>query len=139
MLEDIITLIDSDRMGAAQQFPADITFAIQGISIALIIMMLLALWGYRGISLLTQPLTDLTNAVIAIGGDHYRSELLEKVSRLRNPAGRFARALEAFAQAIEQRDGSLKQEISNLRERLYESRRSRLKISSSKTRGEKPS
>jgi methyl-accepting chemotaxis protein len=129
MLKDIITLVNAERMDAAQTFPSDIVFAIQGTSIALIAILLLALWGYRGIALLAQPLINLTNAVIATGGDQYRPELTGAERKLRNPAGRMARSLDAFAKATQQRDAAQKQEINDLREKLYESRRSRLKIS----------
>lgn len=129
ILRSIINTVDSERMTAAQEFPSDITIAIQGISIALITILLLALWGYRGIALLAQPVINLTNAVIATGGDKYRSELTDTERKLRNPAGQMARALDSFAKTIEKRDAAQKQEINDLREELYESRRSRLKIS----------
>lgn len=120
--------MNADLNDAAQTLPEDISFAIRGISIAVIGMMILVLLGYRAISRLTQPLLDLTNAVTATGGDHYNKELLESCLRLGSPPGRFARLLDAFAQAIEQRDAGLKGEIVKLREQLYESRRRRLKI-----------
>lgn len=129
MLDALIASFDADRLEAAQVFPEDVSFAILGVSIGLVAMLILALWGYRAIARLTQPVVDLTNAVIAIGGDQYRPELLGKTLKQGGPPGRFARALDAFAQAIERRDASLKQEIERLREQLYESRRRRLKIS----------
>ncbi len=129
MLGELIAFLDADRLAAARVFPEYASFAILGASIALVATLLLALWGYRAIALLTQPVVDLTNAVIAIGGDQYRPELLGKMLKQGGPPGRFARALDAFAQAIERRDASLKQEIDSLREQLYESRRRRLKIS----------
>jgi hypothetical protein len=129
LLKDIIANVDADRTDAVRQFPSAMTAAIQSASIALIIMMLLALAGYRGIALLTQPLTNLTNAVVAAGGDRYRTDLTAAERKLHNSAGIMARALDIFAKAIEQRDAAQKQAIADLRERLYESRRSRLKIS----------
>ena len=68
LLTDIIADIDADRLEATRQFPSAMAAAIQSASIALIIMMLLALAGYRGMALLTQPLINLTNAVVAAGG-----------------------------------------------------------------------
>ena len=129
MLDELIADLDADRLEAAQAFPEEISFAILGAGAALIAVLLLALVGYRSITLLTEPVVDLTNAVIAIGGDQYRPELLGRMLKQGGPPGRFARALDAFAQAIERRDASLKQEIDGLREQLYESRRRRLKIS----------
>lgn len=129
MLSLLIASLDADRLEAAQAFPEGTSFTILGASVALVATLLLALWGYRAIARLTQPVVDLTNAVIAIGGDQYRPELLGKTLKQGGPPGRFARALDAFAQAIERRDASLKQEIDSLREQLYESRRRRLKIS----------
>lgn len=129
MLKDIIMLVNAERVDAAKEFPSEILTAIQGTSIALIVILLLALWGYRGIAMLTQPLINLTNAVIAIGGDRYRPELTTRERKLRNPAGQMARALDAFAKSIQQRDAAQKQEVNDLREKLYKSRRSRLKIS----------
>jgi hypothetical protein len=129
MLGDLITRLDADRINAAWLFPEDIAFALLGVSVALVAMLLLALAGYRAIAQLTQPVVDLTNAVIAVGGDQYRSELLGKLLKGSGPPGRFARALDAFAHAIDRRDASLKQEIDSLRQQLYESRRRRLKIS----------
>ncbi|MFN2166841.1 MAG: hypothetical protein ACK2U9_11345 [Anaerolineae bacterium] len=128
-LDELVTNLDADRLDAALLFPEDIAFALRGASIALVVMLLLALAGYRAISQLTQPVMDLTNAVIAIGGDRYRPELLGNLLKKSGPAGRFARALDAFAWAIDDRDASLKTEIADLREQLYESRRRRLKIS----------
>jgi hypothetical protein len=129
MLDELIADLDADRLEAAQAFPEEISFAILGASVALVAVLLLALVGYRAITLLTEPVVDLTNAVVAIGGDQYRPELLGRMLKQGGPPGRFARALDAFAQAIERRDASLKQEIDGLREQLYESRRRRLKIS----------
>jgi len=129
MLGELIAFLDADRLKAAQAFPEYASFAILGASIALVATLLLALWGYRAIALLTQPVVDLTNAVIAIGGDQYRPELLGKMLKQSGPTGHFARSLDAFAQGIERRDASLKQEIGSLRGQLYESRRRRLKIS----------
>lgn len=128
-LDELVSNLDTDRLDAALLFPEDIAFALGGASIALVALLLLALAGYRAISTLTQPAADLTNAVIAIGGDRYRPELLGDLLKKGGPAGRFARALDAFARAIDERDASLKTEIAGLREQLYESRRRRLKIS----------
>lgn len=128
MLEELIVRIDADRLATTETLPLDVSRAIQGISLALVGILLLALWGYRAVALLAQPVADLTNAVIAVGGDRYRPELLQKTRQQGGVTGRFARALDAFAQAIEQRDASLKQKVHDLREQLYESRRSRLKI-----------
>jgi hypothetical protein len=129
ILDELIASLDADRLYAAGVFPEDIAFALLGTGIALIAMLLLALVGYRAIAQLSHPVVEVTNAVIAIGGDRYRPELLGKLLKKGGPAGRFARALDAFARAIDARDAAFKIEIDNLREQLYESRRRRLKIS----------
>lgn len=128
MLKELGIRLNADLNDAAQTFPQDVSFAIRGISIAVIGMMILVLLGYRAIGRLTLPLLDLTNAVTAAGGDHYNNELLARSLHLGGPPGRFARLLDAFARAIEQRDAGLKAEMVKLREQLYESRRRRLKI-----------
>jgi hypothetical protein len=128
-LKALIAGVDAERNAALQTFPADVAFAVQGISLAIAAMLLLALLGYRAINHLTNPLHELTNAVIAIGGDRYKAELLGATLRQKGPPGVLARRLDEFAQAIQQRDASLKQEISRLREQFYEARRRRLKVS----------
>lgn len=130
ILSELIASLNADRLYAVRVFPTDVAFALLGASVALVAMLLLALGGYHAIAQLTRPVVDLTNAVIAVGGDRYRPELLGRLLKKGGPAGRFARALDAFAQALEVRDASLKTEIDDLREQLYESRRRRLKISS---------
>lgn len=130
VLQDLIASLDADRLYAAQVLPEDIAFALQGVSAALVAMLLLALAGYRAITQLTRPVVEMVNAVIAIGGDRYRPEMLGSLLKRGGPVGRLARTLDAFAQAIEARDAALKTEIDTLRERLYESRRRRLRISS---------
>jgi len=128
-LHELIASLDADRLDAAQTFPEDIAFALQGVSAATVAMLLLALVGYRVIAQMTRPVVDLTNAVIAIGGDRYRPEVLGRLLKRGGPVGRLARALDAFARAIEERDVTRKAAIGNLREELYQSRRRRLKIS----------
>lgn len=130
VLRELIASLDADRLYAAQTFPEDIEFALWGVSAAVVAMLLLALGGYRAIAQVTRPVVELTNAVIAIGGDRYHPEMLDRLLKRRGPAGRLARALDAFARAIEERDAAQKTAIENLREQLYESRRRRLKISS---------
>ncbi|MBN1658407.1 MAG: hypothetical protein JXA93_08410 [Anaerolineae bacterium] len=128
ILESMIGNLDAARLEAALVFPEEIAFALLGASVALVALLVLALAGYRAIAQLGQPLVDLTNTVVAIGGDRYRPELPGALLKSGGPAGRFARALDAFAREIEGRDASLKKEIDDLCERLYESRRRRLKI-----------
>ncbi|MBN1138608.1 MAG: hypothetical protein JXM73_18625 [Anaerolineae bacterium] len=129
LLADLIASLDAYRLYTAWLFPQDVAFALLGTAIALVAMLLLALVGYHAIARLTRPVVDLTNAVIAIGGDRYRSGLVDSLLKRGGPAGGFARALDAFAGALDARDEALKQEIDDLREELYESRRRRLKIS----------
>ena len=127
MLSELVSRLESDRLVAAQALPGDSALAMTGVSAALVTLLLLALLGYRAVAQLTLPVADLTNAVVAIGGDQYRPELLSHNAG--GPCGHMARALDAFAYAVEQRDAGLKQEIEALREDLAESRHRRLKIS----------
>ena len=128
MLKQMIFFLDADRMQASQAFPQDISTAIWGTGFALISLLLMALWGFRAINQLLQPVVDLTNAVVAIGGDQYHPNLLAKILSQGSPVGRFARDLDKFAKTIEQRDAALKQEVASLRQQFYEARRRRLKI-----------
>ncbi len=128
LLAELVAGVDAGRAEAAQALSQEITLAIQMISAAVVATMLLALLAYRAASRLTEPLFDLTNAVIAAGGDQYRPELTAEVIRQGGQAGRFARALDAFASTIERRHAGEKQEIARLRQELYESRRRRMKI-----------
>ena len=128
VLRELVAGLDADRLDAARTFPEDVEVALLGVSAALVALLLLALAGYSAIAQVTRPVVDLTNAVIAIGGDRYRPELLGRLLKRGGPAGRLARALDAFAQAIDARDAARKGEIDDLREQLYASRRRRLKI-----------
>ena len=129
VLRELVARLDADRLYAARTLPEDIAFALQGVSAALVALLLLALAGYSAIAQVTRPVVELTNAVIAIGGDRYRPEILGRLLKRRGPAGRMARALDAFARAIDARDAARKGEIDALRKELYASRRRRLKIS----------
>jgi hypothetical protein len=127
-LVELVTNLEAERVGFLQTFPEDITFTIQWNTIALSVLLLLALLGYRTIAGITQPLLNIYNAVMAIGGDQYRPEMLAETTRHRGLVGRFAHDLDHFAKAAEMRDSALKQEVATLRQQLYESRRKRLKL-----------
>jgi nitrate/nitrite-specific signal transduction histidine kinase len=128
-LDYLILLTERARADTLQEFPSDISFAIWVITIGLVVILLLGLWGYTAVSGVTQPLLVLTNAIIAIGGDQYRPELVADLKKRRNRARKLAQALDRLAQTLQNRDAALKQEVDDLRQQLFESRRKRLKIS----------
>lgn len=124
----LIASVDADRTATSQAFMIEITRTIQSIGVAIVVLLILGLWGYWAIARLVQPLLGLANMVIAIGGDQYRPELAERVIKTPGPAGRLASSLDAFAKYVDQRDAGFKQEIDHLRQQLFESRRRRLKL-----------
>jgi hypothetical protein len=99
----------------------------------------LALAGYLVISQHTHPLIALRSAVIAIAGGQYRPELLGTALKTRGSLGTLARALDALHTSLQQHGASKRAEIERLRRELYESRRSRLKLTRpAQTRSEQP-
>lgn len=120
--------LERERDAAARAFFSDVGFAIQVLVGGLIATLLLALWGYRVIRQVTQPLSSLRDSVTAIGGDAYRPEMLALTRQRRDQAGLLARELERLAQTTEQRDARLKQRIARLQEEVQKSRRRRLKL-----------
>ncbi|MFO7585047.1 MAG: hypothetical protein R6W69_09985 [Anaerolineales bacterium] len=124
MLRSIIIGVEQDRQRALSDFPEDANGSLLMIVIALAAMLFLALLGYQAIALAVRPLSHLRNTITSIGGDVHRSgqPLAGGV------AGNLARALEELAIAEQSRNQAAKQEIEDLRQALYESRRRRLKI-----------
>jgi hypothetical protein len=124
MLRSIIIGVDQDRQRALSDFPEDVNGSLWMIVMALAAMLFLALLGYQAIAMAVRPLSHLRNTITSIGGDVHRpgQPLAGGV------AGNLARALEELAKAEQSRNQAAKQEIEDLRQSLYESRRRRLKI-----------
>ena len=94
----------------------------------LMLFPLLALWAFASASQLASPLLALANAVTAIGGGHYESDLLENMLRNRNRFRDVARAVDEMAAALKERKNSLEREVETLRDELYETQRSKLTL-----------
>jgi hypothetical protein len=86
--------------------------------------LLFALLGYQAIASAVRPLSHLRNTITTIGGDVYRTSK----TLAGGAAGGLAKALEELARAEQVRNQNAKQEVEDLRQALYESRRRRLKI-----------
>ncbi len=127
-LADLVITLEKGRADAIQALPSDVTLAVWGVSLSLVALLLLALWGYHLISSLTQPLLALTNTVMSIGGDQYRKELLQNLDRRGDMTGALAKALDGLAQSHQRSTAGLKQENESLRQQLYTSRRKRLRL-----------
>jgi nitrate/nitrite-specific signal transduction histidine kinase len=78
----------------------------------------------------TQPLLQITNAVLAIGGGNYRDDMLEKIRDLNNGLGGLANAINKMAEAAGQREAALKHEIKSLENELHATRRRKLVLTS---------
>lgn len=124
MLRSIIIGVEQDRQHALSDFPEDANGSLLMIVFALTATLFLALLGYQAIAMAVRPLSHLRNTITSIGGDVHRpgQPLAGGV------AGNLARALEELALAEQSRNQAAKQEIEDLRQALYESRRRRLKI-----------
>jgi hypothetical protein len=126
-LQALVRYAERGRLDAVGEFPQDANAGIL-IATASLTLLLLALVGYIYVAAVTRPLNRLSNAITAIGGDQYRPELLGNILKQAGPAGNLARALDYLAQEQQGQNAGLKIEIERLRQELYESRRSRLKL-----------
>lgn len=124
MLRSIIIGVEQDRQQALGDFPEDANASLLIIVLALAATLFLALLGYQAIAVAVRPLSHLRNTITSIGGDLYRPGQ----SLAGGVAGSLPRALEELAQSEQSRNQAAKQEIEDLRQALYESRRRRLKI-----------
>jgi len=124
MLRTIVISIEQDRQRALSDFPEDANASLLIVVISLAATLFLALLGYQAIALAVRPLSHLRNTITSIGGDAHRpgQPLAGGV------AANLARALEELALAEQSLNQAAKQEIEDLRQALYESRRRRLKI-----------
>lgn len=124
MLRAIVIGVEQDRLDALGDFPDNANASILIIALALAATLLFALLGYQAIASAVRPLSHLRNTITTIGGDVYRTS--ESVTG--GAAGSLAKALEELARAEQARNQNAKQEVEDLRQALYESRRRRLKI-----------
>ena len=124
MLRAIIIGVEQDRLRALGDFPDDANASILIIALALAATLLFALLGYQAIASAVRPLSHLRNTITTIGGDVHRSSQ----TLAGGAAGGLAKALEELARAEQVRNQNAKQEVEDLRQALYESRRRRLKI-----------
>lgn len=128
-LDTMMAMVNLDRQFSQDEYPFEANTIIWGLCLALIAMLLLALWGYQRIAYTTEPLNTLASAVTAIGGGQYRTSLLARLMKRNDAAGSCARKLDELAAGLAQRSAARREEIERLRQTLYESRRRRLKIS----------
>jgi hypothetical protein len=124
MLRTIVIGVEQDRQRALSDFPEDANGSLLIVVISLAATLFLALLGYQAIALAVRPLSHLRNTITSIGGDAHRPGQ----PLAGGMAANFARALEELALAEQSRNQAAKQEIEDLRQALYESRRRRLKI-----------
>lgn len=124
MLRAIIIGVEQDRLRALGDFPDDANASILIIALALAATLLFALLGYQAIASAVRPLSHLRNTITTIGGDVYGTSK----TLAGGAAGGLAKALEELARAEQVRNQNAKQEVEDLRQALYESRRRRLKI-----------
>ena len=123
-LSGLILIVEQDRQRALDDFPEDANISIFIVVAAMTFTLIFALIGYQIIAGAVQPLGTLRNTITSIAGDFYHpnNELP------RGAANSLANALQQLANAEETRNQNSKQEIENLRQELYETRRRRLKI-----------
>jgi hypothetical protein len=124
MLRTIIIVVEQDRLSALDDFPDDANHSILIIALALAATLLLALLGYQAIAGAVRPLSRLRNTMSTIAGDveHPSPPVTGGV------ALGLSQALAELARAEHARNQNAKQEVEDLRQALYESRRRRLKI-----------
>jgi len=124
-IDDLLFESESALNQAIEQAVQTATESIVTGTIGLILLPILAVWAFLVASNITQPLLALSNAVTAIAGDQFRSDLLLDVSERPDGLGRLAQSVEHLAQLVHDREVALGQKISILREQLYETKRRR--------------
>lgn len=124
ILQKIIIDVEQGRQSALAEFPAESNISILILVVTLAVILLLALVGYQSVASAVRPISHLRNKIALIAGDVYRPG----ASLIHGAAGNLSKALEELASAEQIRNQTAKQEIEDLRQALYESRRRRLKI-----------
>jgi len=127
-MRGLIISVEQNRLAALQDFPDDAETGVYYAAIGLASCLILALFGYQFISTIVRPLRYLRNAITAIGGDRYHSEIQSDLLTKNGLAGDLSRALDQLARGEQLRNEGIKKEIEQLRQELYESRRRRLKV-----------
>lgn len=128
-LHQITILLKQGWLDIQSELPASLNVLILLISAMLVVLLFTGLAGYLLVSARLRPINQLTNAITAIGGDRYQDEMLATLANRHDAAGRLARALAAFAHHLEEKTAGQKEEVRQLRQALFESRRRRLKVS----------
>lgn len=95
----------------------------------LVIFPLLTIWAFLSAVGFTQPLLQIDNAIMAVGGETYRPALLAEGLKARGGLGQLARAVQAMADGLQARDAALAGEVAALRQRLNDERQRRLAAS----------
>lgn len=124
MLRAIIIVVEQDRLNALSDFPDDANASILILALAMAATLLLALLGYQAIAGAVRPLNRLRNRMTAIAGDRE----YPGGPRAGPETAGLSGALSALARAEHLRNQNAKQEVEELRQALYQSRRRRLKI-----------
>jgi hypothetical protein len=122
----LILSTEAELNSELQQLEWDKSFFVWVVLATLMVFPLLAVWAFVLASGFTQPLLQIVNAVMAVGGDHYRPSLLEGILKRRDSLGNLANAVDRMAMALNQRDAALVQEVAGLRRQVQEIRRARL-------------
>lgn len=92
----------------------------------MILFPFLAIWAYFIASRLTNPLLGITNAIMAAGGSHYNSDMLEETIHRPDGIGELSQAVDAMVAAAEERENHLKAELLELTAELREDRKHKL-------------
>lgn len=123
---DLITDTEIELDQAIQDMEFFKSFLVWVVLGVMMVFPLLAVVGFLLASRFTQPLLQIDNSVMAVGGNHYRSALMEDTLRRRDSLGRLAKSVDSMANALKARDAALEKEVDDLRERLQEIRRRKL-------------
>lgn len=92
----------------------------------MILFPFLSIWAYFIASRLTNPLLGITNAIMAAGGSHYNSDMLEETIHRPDGIGELSQAVDAMVAAAEERENHLKAELLELTAELREDRKHKL-------------
>jgi hypothetical protein len=127
-LDALIRSLEEERQGFLLQTPGEISDAMWTFSGSLLLVLVLGLAAYRSIAGYLDPVLKLRNAVNAIKGDRYNPEMLDSLARKGGSVGDAAKSINDLAIHMEEAGQAGKQEVEDLRQAVYESRRRRLRI-----------
>jgi hypothetical protein len=122
-MQTLSFLVEGNWQADLQEFTGRARNALIIAILGLVLLIILTTWAIYLAGKLTDPLLALTNAVVAIGGGHFRSEMVADVAGRGDALGHFARRLEDLSDVLKKRDDLLENEISDMKQQLYQQRR----------------